>query len=1615
MASRIWFVGGSLKPLVAAAAVAVSLAATAVEVTTEQAQTAARNWVRRSPVQMTAKFKSSEVRHAQAVKADDGKALYHVVELDGGGYVVTSGDTELPPVIAFSASGTIDLSDSGNPLVALLERDLKGRRAQIAKPQVKMLAVQPDPDDGATAYAAEGEWELLLKEPEPKKKSGDVISVKTASYSGISDVRVAPLLQSKWNQSTWNGYNTFNYYTPNNYVCGCVATAFAQIMRYWQAPSGSVSAGTSTCWVDYKKTSKTMYGGTYNWSSMPLTADGCTTDAQRQAIGKLLYDVGVAAQMGWSSGGSGTLGCIAAQALRHRFGYASAHSYGGGYSGTLSSNLASNGDFRNAILASLDAGMPVAIGVTSSRSGHEVVVDGYGYNGSSLVYCHINCGWGGSEDAWYNLIGEGITSFGYTLMDEVAYNIHPTESGDIISGRVLDVSGSPVPEATVTLTPESGSPQTATANAKGIYWFRAAANAQYALVASYGGLTSAVQVVSLPQSYDTEYEITEMNSDGSVSYTQSPTSDPYPDGKLGNKWGVNLMLGSSSPQFSIPLAAALDNSDLAFTTGGSASWYGQTAISHDWVAAARSGDVEDGQCTWLETSVTGPGVLSFYWNVSCEGDASHQDLDYLNVSIDGEELARICGTDNEWTQMACSIPTGTHTVRWQYNKDADGSGGDDAAYVDQVVWMPAAMTDDPYDPGDDTPGGGTVIEPSDSLATHDGHTLSYTDKYDFFKVDLSAGYRYVFETTGSMDTYGNLFDSTTLANSIACNDDSGDSRNFKIEYAPESSGTYYLRVRAFSLGTAGSYSLAYQRFVADSGGATVKPDLVPYAPSGWSSPLVVASSNLSKEGATTFSKDDSLYVSWAVICRNADISATFYSRLYIDGSLVKSWYTEGLPKNYYSWVGGRLIGKLAPGTHVIRIVHDQTGIVAESNESNNTVETAVAVTVNRLPNLQVVKANCSKEAIALSETLTVHWRVANKGPTAAKKTKTAFEIWKYDPSGDAWTLKKTDWLDCIPLAAGAGREYTRSITGASLGTGRYVIRIRADGTGAVLEDDESDNYTDTYAFTVAKDIATRSKSTVDWQFRKIQGEPDSFYLGKSAKAKKKATTFRVGQPIYMRCCWWNAMKGAVSGKMRIRVILNGMVGIYSERSYFSKNSWYCLTDRTPSFLQNLPAGKYTLTAMLDSENDWMETNEKNNIRRISFTVVEAPTIYGESTYTCALNESVRWPVSSEGLMTVKGLPPGLKYSGGTIVGKAKKRGTYFAKFTAKNAAGTRTRTVTIKVINPGFKVDVNVRANGATGATPVASGGTVPMYMGVDQKITVASTPGKSGIAKSGASSVKVSGLPPGLKYAKGVISGVPSRTGTYTVKLVFKNALGWSKSFTMKMQVMALPAFACGTFYGWTYRVETGAQDADVYTAVRKVTASVTTAGKITAKAGTLSFSRTGWTVGEDGFYTATMRTVRTVGKGKKAKKYTDVLTLRLDPDAVWTTDQLTGTVATFNGNVALADALVALNGGESAPVPLNADNYVSARRNPFGDNAEAKALAAELVALGSQTLTDVDGLVWNIKVSTSGVATIARTTGSGKNRKTVSATAVVAWNGGDYGPYAIFLVDGKIIEVQW
>ena len=135
----------------------------------------------------------------------------------------------------------------------------------------------------------------------------------------------------------------------------------------------------------------------------------------------------------------------------------------------------------------------------------------------------------------------------------------------------------------------------------------------------------------------------------------------------------------------VTYGTALDTTGLSWAPGGNANWYGQAVTTHDGVDAAQSGDIGDGQESWLETTVTGPGTLGFWWRVSSE-----QNYDYLLFTLNGVQQAAALEISGEmgWEQKTVSVPAGSHTLRWNYFKDGSESSGADAGWVDQVVFTP---------------------------------------------------------------------------------------------------------------------------------------------------------------------------------------------------------------------------------------------------------------------------------------------------------------------------------------------------------------------------------------------------------------------------------------------------------------------------------------------------------------------------------------------------------------------------------------------------------------------------------------------------------------------------------------------------------------------------------------------------------------------------------------------------------------------------------------------------------------------------------------------------------------------------------------------------------------
>ena len=389
-----------------------------------------------------------------------GQARFHVVALDPTGFMVVAADDEQEPVIAFSTKGDF-VGNASNPLFNILLRDMDSRFQRVQQDR------QAKGAPATASVKAKAKWSTL------SALSGAV--GVSSSVSAVSDVCVAPFVQSEWNQAT-NDQGTmavYNYYTPpfispgnvKNDVCGCVATAWAQVMRYWKWPTTGV--GTASFQISINGVSQSAalrggdgLGGPYDWANMPLVPGALVNGTQCRAIGSLTYDAGVANNMSYTSSESGAW--LQSSKIKNTFKYASAVDCKG--------SLAEDG---TALRTNLDAKQPALLAIFEAAGpGHEVVVDGYGYNLGTL-YHHINVGWGPSaypyDSIWYNLPTIDTGGYDFTIITDCHYNIHPTITGEIISGRVTHPDGTPVSGVTVTLSGTMG--LTGTTNARGIYAF----------------------------------------------------------------------------------------------------------------------------------------------------------------------------------------------------------------------------------------------------------------------------------------------------------------------------------------------------------------------------------------------------------------------------------------------------------------------------------------------------------------------------------------------------------------------------------------------------------------------------------------------------------------------------------------------------------------------------------------------------------------------------------------------------------------------------------------------------------------------------------------------------------------------------------------------------------------------------------------------------------------------------------------------------------------------------------------------------------------------------------------------------------------------------------------
>ncbi|MBQ6140866.1 MAG: C10 family peptidase, partial [Kiritimatiellae bacterium] len=529
-----------------AAALFAAFTASADPVTTNDVVDAVAGWINLGE-SLGGGF-AAQPESVRTYTANGGSANYHVVSFAGGGYVVTSGDTALKPVLAYSNTGTWIDDEAKNPLMAMLNIDVAAAMAAEQSSASASATTQKSglrlsaSAAGTTAStqqqdAKAAEWAKLIaaKSSSSSTKGGR----RLAAAAPTTDLRVAPLMTTAWNQSyVGSSKKCYNYYTPCNYVCGCTATAMAQVMKYHRYPTGKVTAAhdyfsnviysdggsvvtngwnlSDGYYASATASSKTKwepaFGGPYDWDAMVDSPDGSESEAARQAIGLLCRDAAISVFSTFSSGGTAGHGASIASALLDTFGFAGAT--------TTYYN-------ENTLLASLDANLPALFWIANSKYAHEVVADGYGYDSTSTIYVHFNMGWGSvGSDTWYtppSSIGD------YTSVTRMVTGIFTPAQGapgsSVISGRVLDTDGDPISGATVTVTTDDGTVvATTNSNDKGIYAFILPAGTYNftATVDSNKGVNRCAVLASTQVTYPT---------------------DGYGEGVSNSRSGVNLVVG----------------------------------------------------------------------------------------------------------------------------------------------------------------------------------------------------------------------------------------------------------------------------------------------------------------------------------------------------------------------------------------------------------------------------------------------------------------------------------------------------------------------------------------------------------------------------------------------------------------------------------------------------------------------------------------------------------------------------------------------------------------------------------------------------------------------------------------------------------------------------------------------------------------------------------------------------------------------------------------------------------------------------------------------------------------------------------------------------------------
>ncbi|PNR97104.1 S8 family serine peptidase [Petrotoga sp. 9PWA.NaAc.5.4] len=101
----------------------------------------------------------------------------------------------------------------------------------------------------------------------------------------------------------------------------------------------------------------------------------------------------------------------------------------------------------------------------------------------------------------------------------------------------------------------------------------------------------------------------------------------------------------------------------------------------DGAKVLKFGNINDNQKSWVETTFTVDTVASLSFKVKV---SSENNYDWFKVYVNNVEKLRLSG-EQDWMTYSVLLDSGSHTVRFAYEKDISLSVGEDTAWLDDIV------------------------------------------------------------------------------------------------------------------------------------------------------------------------------------------------------------------------------------------------------------------------------------------------------------------------------------------------------------------------------------------------------------------------------------------------------------------------------------------------------------------------------------------------------------------------------------------------------------------------------------------------------------------------------------------------------------------------------------------------------------------------------------------------------------------------------------------------------------------------------------------------------------------------------------------------------------------